>query len=336
MKKKIGTYKRIIIFTLVCSLLSLYIVYEQATQADAISLDIHMERHHNLINGKSEFYNPWQYRIFSAFSVELFSKSLRNFQIDPIISHLIFRIILAMSIFIAFWKYLGALSINNDMLRYTGVIILSYSMSNSTFQSDLSFNTYFDVLFYLIAGYLVLKNRILWIVPLTFLAVLNRETSGFICLIPVIWKSNFKPFWIDRSSLTVSLISLFVFIVVFTSIRYYYGYQEAVGIHGMRNPTEYLFFNFGFKRIYPLLIGTFSIIPIIFLMNFRTLPLFIEKMFWLIVPFWIIIHLTMSTAMETRLFLVPITFVFIPGFLIILRENLLKDKLKYSTKTSGL
>ena len=46
--------------------------------------------------------------------------------------------------------------------------------------SDIQFNTFFDVTFYLLAGLCILQKRFVWIVPITLLAALNRETSGLI------------------------------------------------------------------------------------------------------------------------------------------------------------
>ena len=65
-------------------------------------------------------------------------------------------------------------------------MVLAYAMTYSLFHSDLSFNTYADVFFYLVAGCVVLAGwSNWWLVPIGLLAALNRETSLFISFFPL-------------------------------------------------------------------------------------------------------------------------------------------------------
>jgi hypothetical protein len=50
--------------------------------------------------------------------------------------------------------------------------------------SDFQFNTFFDIMFYLLAGLVVFAGRYKWIVPITILGALNRETSALIPVLP--------------------------------------------------------------------------------------------------------------------------------------------------------
>jgi len=61
--------------------------------------------------------------------------------------------------------------------------LLAFSIKNGFYDNDLSFNTYFDVIFYLSAVLLILKRRYFWVVLLMIPAALNRETSGAIPLL---------------------------------------------------------------------------------------------------------------------------------------------------------
>jgi hypothetical protein len=102
------------------------------------------------------------------------------------------------------------------------------------------------------------------------------------------------------------------------AVRAYFGYQPAVGIHGMTSPKDFFMFNITFFRMYPLLLGTLSVIPIVVMFNLGNLPAILRHWFWLIVPFWFLIHLAKGTAVETRLFLVPQVIIFLPAFLLLI------------------
>src|SRR5687768_879090 len=50
--------------------MSFYCVYEQVADGHGITLEVQKQRHQKLLNGDSEFFNPWQYRIFSPLLVQ--------------------------------------------------------------------------------------------------------------------------------------------------------------------------------------------------------------------------------------------------------------------------
>jgi hypothetical protein len=302
------------LWALLIFLLSLYVVYEHATSPLAVDMERQIQRHEQMIAGTSEFYNPWQYRIFSAYVLESMIRIYKA--VAPgkpeAVPYLALHFAQLILIFILCLMYFQKLGVKNPFLLVAGLLIACFCMSASVFQSDLSFNTYFDIIFYLVAALLILSNRIGWIIPLTVVAALNRETSGFI---PLMVLAPFAFTALDRRKLAIAAASLALFAIVFFSIRLYYGFQPAVGIHGMRSPIEFFMFNVTFFRMYPLLLGTLSIIPIVVLFNLRHIPRILRHWFWLIVPFWFIVHFVKGTAMETRLFLVPQILIFIPAFL---------------------
>ncbi len=296
-------------------IMSAYIVYEHVADPRAISLEKQIERHEMWMAGNSEFYNPWQYRVFSPLLLEgasrIFHKisGLDSKSIPFLFIHFL-QMVIMFYLSMAYYRLLG---VENPFLLISGLVILCYSVASSTFKSDLSFNTYFDIIFYLLAAILVLKKHYLWIVPVTLAAALNRETSGFIPLMMLV------PFSLDQSKrkLTFAAISMLLYVVVFFSVRYHFGFQESQGIHGMTSPSDFLVYNFSFFKLYPLLIGTLCIIPLIFILNLSKVPTQLLWWFWLMVPFWFIIHFLKSTVVETRLFLVPQLLIFLPGFLLL-------------------
>jgi hypothetical protein len=297
-------------------------VYEHATSGVAVDLATQVERHKNMIAGESEFFNPWQYRIFSSLVLQLMIDVYNVVapgkpEIVPYLALSFIQNILIFYLAFAYYKILG---LRNPLLILGGIVVLSYSFASSTFASDLSFNTYFDVIFYLAAGWLILTGRYLWIVPLTMIACLNRETCGFIPLMLIIPYVDKKLGGVTRQQWMIAIGSLVGYAVVFIGVRMYYGYQPALGIHGITSVTDYLLFNLKFFRMYPELIGTFTILPIVVIPGFKKLPVVLQRWFLLIVPFWIVLHLAKSTAVETRLFLVPMALIFVPAFLLLIEE----------------
>jgi hypothetical protein len=308
-------------------LLSFYVLYEHATSPLAVDMQRQIERHEKVIAGQSEFFNPWQYRIFSAGVVEAVIRIYNSVRPggSEAIPYLAVHFVQVVAIFLLCLFYFQKLGLRNPFLLAIGLVISCFCISTSVFQSDLSFNTYFDIIFYLTAALLILTGRIAWIIPLTAIAALNRETSGFIPLMVLApFTTNLAA--IDRRKIVVAAASLVVFAIVFFSVRWYFGFQPAVGIHGMTSPSEFLMFNLTFFRMYPLLLGTLSIVPLVVIFHLAKLPVLLRHWFWLIVPFWFVIHLVKGTAMETRLFLVPQLLIFIPSFLLLIdhwyNENL--------------
>lgn len=303
--------------------LSAYVVYEHATNCLAIDSAVQIERHEKMLAGESEFFNPWQYRVFSMWVLEGFITVYETLvsgrpAILPYLFLHYLQIVLIFYLSIWYFKLLG---LHNYYLIAAGLIILCYSMANSYFKSDLSFNTYFDIAFYLMAAIAIIRGQYLWIIPLTVVAALNRETSGFIplMLLAPFTMSGLKN--TPRQKWLIAGVSLLLFVIVFASVRLYYGYQPGVGIKGMSSSKEFLIFNLTFFRLYPLLIGTLGIVPVIILFGLRELPPILRSWFWLIVPLWFVIHFTKSNAMETRLFLVPQVLIFVPALLLLITGN---------------
>lgn len=307
---------------LLFSILSLYIVYEQAADSNAVDLDTQLVRHERMLAGESEFFNPWQYRIFSTFVVEGFYQAVHFVvpKVDKVTSFLIFRFLQNLLIFFIAYLYYKSLGIRNPWLVLTGICILSFSMAHSVFQSDLSFNTYFDILFYLLSGWLILREKYIWVVPLMLVAALNRETSLLIPALLVVPFIQWKKMTIPGNIFKIGAAAVIVFFMVFIGVRLLYGYPPAEGIHGMKGLSDYLLFNIRFMRMYPELIGTLGFLPIVVVLFLRRLPLRLQQWFWVVCPAWFAIHLAYSTAVETRLFLVPQALIFVPAFLYLIED----------------
>lgn len=313
--------KRGVWFFIIC-LMSAYVLYEHSVSDCAITPKEQIVRHQRMLAGNSEYFNPWQYRILSTVILEgtiRASLFLLPF-LPPIVSYFFLHFAQTVLLLYLCLFYFQRLEIKNPFLLAAGLTIICFCIANSSFRSDFSYNTYFDVIFYLTAALLIIGQRDYWIIPLTFFAALNRETSGFIPLMLIMpfplreWKS------ISKRRLLVTGLSLAVFASVFFAVRAYYGYRSYVGVHGLKSVSDFLVFNFTFFRTYPLLLGTLSVVPILFIMNLTKMPNLLQGWFWLIVPFWFLLHFTQSNAMESRLFLVPHILIFMPGFLLTIEQ----------------
>src|SRR5690606_13069624 len=174
--------------------------------------------------GNSMFFNPWQYRVLCPIIIEglywTFDHTLyRVVEIKGIdlglpgetnekndvtqkmitllknpefikytLVFLIFRFILNVSLLILCYFYFS-LFIKNKQLIVLGLMLATLFMGNSVVDSDLTFNTYMEICLYIAAGIVIVKKlNPLWIILLTFIGVLNRETAAFI---PVLYFFSF-------------------------------------------------------------------------------------------------------------------------------------------------
>jgi hypothetical protein len=224
--------KRKIIFVVLCfTLLSFYPIYKNFYNGAAVST---YERHIAIIEGRSEYFNPWQYRILCPFIIEgmmwVYNNTIdkvypieKNFQfhfeqtseptpetkkfiellqtkgaIKYMVIFLLFRFSLNFLVFtfaFCLWRYF----VSNTWLIFAGLMFLSLAMGNAVIASDLTFNTYLDNVFYLITACLIVYNKNpLWIIPITVLAAFNRETALLIPFMLLISNMNFSSFNIVR------------------------------------------------------------------------------------------------------------------------------------------
>ena len=315
----------------VFALLSAYILYEQAISCIGVGMDIQLQRHARFMAGNAEFFNPWQYRVFSELVLEGFIRFFAGLpmKLHPYTPYFALRLLQNVLIFWVAYHYFQALRIKSWYLLLSGLLLLAFNMSNSNWQADLAFNTYFDVLFYLLAGYIVLKAHPAWIIPLTAVAVLNRETSGFIPFILLLTAFGWRPFRLkDKKRLGYGVAALLLYFLLFVGVRWYFGLRPYQAIHAIDTPWEFFRFNILFFNMYPQLIGTLGIVPLLAVIGLRHWPPFLKGVGLLIVPLWVLIHLFKSMAMETRLFLVPQAFIFIPALLCLVEHEL---KLHFTT-----
>jgi hypothetical protein len=311
------------------------------------------ERHMQFLNRESLFYNPWQYRVLMPWTIEgmyfIYDNTINKvFDIEKKINvylpgdegtkyentrkmlalmktpgfvkyNIVFvalRFLLHLGIFFMCFK-LYRLFVKSDWLIVFGLMFVALSMGNSIFNSDLSFNTYMDILLYLVAAYVILTKRSAWwIIPVMILGALNRETSALILVmfvaskIPVErvwdvvllkWKS-----WPVRDIL-IAVVGGVIFVSIYVAIRSYYGYREP---YKWPVPMGWPNLKWNFASVHTIRtifenVGTYSILPIVCILGFKKLDMFFRKGLLFVALPWFIVHFWTVVGYESRVFMMP-------------------------------
>jgi hypothetical protein len=288
----------------------------------------HYGRHIAQLKGNSPFFNPWQYRVFSTYVVEGWYQILQAtiYRATPeeqtyYNAFKYFRILQHIVIFFSVW-HLYKLFTPNKHLIILMLVFLSGAMAPAAWLGDFTFNTYCDILFYVWGAYLVFtRKHLFWLLPLTFLASFNRETSIFIPFLLVI---NYQGF-LDKKTrvkyLTIFFSCFLIYWIMFLGIRLYYGYQPPADI-GIKTGWPILHFNLTDPKTIMQLLATLSVLPLYTLFQLHKVDLRLQILFWLMVPAWFAAHFLLVWVQETRLFLVPLTIIFIPIILDLIQRSL--------------
>jgi hypothetical protein len=317
-----------IVFVSICVLLfSVLTVYLQVMSLEKpflfyLEQGLQMERHTAVLHGTAV--NPWQYRVFADVLVEATIRLFQNMDIPrPVASAFIsFRFVQNALIFLLAYLYYRKLSLS-PAHALLGLSMLAWGMTYAYYDSDLQFNTYFDIIFYLLAGLLIFIDKPVWIIPLMVCAALNRETSGLIpfMLLALILPFNGKAGSPARKPIIIAAISLAIFAVIFIGLRLIFPNQPVSAPYGHHMGLDLLQYNLFRGITWAQLFATLSIIPALALLAYKKWPAALRIFFWVVVPAWFLIHPFTSVMAETRLFLVPQVLIFIPGALFLLKAD---------------
>lgn len=314
-----------VIFLGCAFLFSLFTVFVQVKALGLSYLEEggQIQRHVAVLQGTAG--DPWQYRVLAEYLVEGVIRVFHRAGIPrPIASAFIsFRVFQNVLIFLLAAIYYRKLGINTYTVLI-GLSLLAWGMTHSLYDSDLQFNTYFDVIFYLLAGIFTLHGRYGLLIPLSGLAALNRETSGLIPFMPISVHVLSRPRnrYLLRKVAMISAAALLVYAGVFIGLRVFYGRRPLITPYGNSPGIELLRYNLGRYITWVQLFATLGLLPILALLSMPRWPRTLYAFFWAIVPIWFAVHLAASVMAETRLFLVPHALVFIPGALFgLMREG---------------
>ncbi len=282
---------------------------------------VQLARHLAVLRGVAP--DPWQYRVLSEYLAEGF---VRFFQLLPGVDALevgfiALRLLQNLAIFLMAFMLYRRIS-GSGALALLGILLAAAAMMNAYYDNDLSFNTYFDVFFYLLALLLIVNRRYNGVILVACLAALNRETSALIPLLLLAALLDEDSPWIRR--ILPFLLSAAVFVIVFLGMRAIYPAGPLYVPYGQAPGYPLLIYNLTRSFTWGQLLQTLGFIPVIGLLFFFKWPRLWQRFFVIVVPAWFVIHFVLSVAAETRLFLVPLLIVFIPGVLFGLKA--LQDK----------
>jgi len=315
-----------IVFVLICMILfSVLTVYLQVMSLEKpflyyLEQGLQIQRHSAVLDGSAP--NPWQYRVLAEHLVEGAIQLFKNLDIaHPVASAFVsFRFLQNILIFGLAYLYYRKLNLPAAH-ALVGLGLLAWGMTYAYYDSDLQFNTYFDIIFYLLAGLLILFDCVVWLIPLMLLAALNRETSGLIPFMALALVFPWKAESPKRKTIIVIAVSLGIFAAIFIGLRLVFPHQEISVPHGHFMGLDLLRYNLFRAITWSQLFATLSILPALALLAYKKWPLALRTFFWVVAPVWFLVHPFTSVMAETRVFLVPQALIFIPGALFLLQGH---------------
>lgn len=340
---------------LIIAWMAMYPIYTSYYKAYAIE---QYERHRAHMEGHSMFFNPWQYRVLCPMLIEgiyqVFDHTV--YRVVPVhgvnlglpgdtsgkndvtqkmvvmlknpefikysIVFVGFRFLLNILVLWLAFQYLS-LFVRNRLMVWMSIMLLVLFMGNSVVDSDLTFNTYMDIAVYLMAGLVIMKGyNYWWILPITIVGVLNRETS---ILIPALffcaktdwskWPRIGKILFYDSRAFIVTAVSYTAFVIIFVYIRMYYGYEpQSTWRMAAGWPMLKLnLFSAVSVKTYMEMFGVLGFLPIWCILFFKSMNKRLKIFFLVLVPIWFGVHIASAIGYQTRLFLVPVVMVFLPA-----------------------
>jgi hypothetical protein len=270
--------------------------------------------HKNLIAG--DVRDPYQYRVLTEYFVALvrYINHALGIPHPDAIGFVMVRSLQNVLIFLLCSIYYRRLGLNL-IATLLSLSILAWAMANAFWDSGLKFDTYSGIIFYLLAGLLLMDRKYAWTLVLMVFAAANRETCGLIAV--MMCGTMLMDSWPNRPGnrqIAMGVGAFVIFAIVYFGIRAAYGPRELVTAYGITGGGIALMkFNFGRLRTWVQLFNTHSIIPLIALFCMRRWPPILRTYFWAVVPVWAFVHLFFSTLAESRLVLVPFALVLLPG-----------------------
>lgn len=289
-------------------------------QEQALGLDYlrenQMSRHRQILDNTAP--NPWQYRVFSAWVLEgmLIAARVIGVPDAAVVTQLALRLFQNATLFVLaalFYRRLGL----RPPAVVVGLMLLGWPMCTMFYDSDLSFNVYFDAIIYLSGAILILAGRPLLLLPLMVVGALNRET---VALLPALLLAHaslatpFRALWRSHEFRIAVALGL-IWLGIYVGLRVHFGVRpwsvwglEPAGlpmlIHNLSNPYRML-------RV----ALTLSVLPLLGAVYLRALPPVLQAFGVVLVPIWFVVHFSMVIVDETRIFLVPLVLVLAPAAL---------------------
>lgn len=278
--------------------------------------DQEMGRMTSMVQGTSG--TPWQYRQVMAHVVLwLVGVSQKVGVPRPVgttfVAVRLLQNFLVFALAVLYYRKLGL----STYTALIGISLAAWGMVHSHYDNGMSFDTYTDIIFFLIAALLILRGSYAWLIPLMPIAALNRETSGCIPLMLLASQLELRPRpRVSRSVIGYFLVTMGIYAVVIVGLRLHYGLRPYIVPTCGKSPFwPLLIFNLTWYRTWVFMFATLGLLPLMAAISYRAFPRPLKAFLWAIVPLWIVIMFPFAQVAETRLFLVPQILVFVPGAL---------------------
>jgi hypothetical protein len=262
--------------------------------------------------------DPWQFRVASEWLAKESERAAKAVGFgDPATFGLLgFRVLQNVVIFALAWLLYRRFGLTRAAAAL-GLALLAYAMTRSGYHAGLTFDTYGDLAVYLAAGVLILDRRYAWIVPLTIVGAINRETCGLVPLMLAATGLRLGRRTPEgRRALLLGLAALAAFAVTVAAVRVVVGPGHLIIPYGKHHGFELFGYNVGRGVTWQNIFETVTIVPMIALYRVREWPPALRTFALAVVPIWLVVHLFGAVLAETRLLLVPYALVAIPGALI--------------------
>jgi len=261
---------------------------------------------------------PWQYRVLTDRVVLGACRLAESFNLPrPVgLTFVALRLLQNLALFALAYAFYHRLGIS-PYLILLGLSAMAWGMTQANYGSTLAFDAYTDILFYLAAALALLAGRYWWIIPITLLAALNRETSGLIPVMALAFAYSQKRQGHDKRSLfRPAAIALGLYFLIFAGLRLGYGVRPWAGDEAGADPTfGFLLHNLSSDIAWGHAAGVLGVVPVLALLTYRAWHPILRPLFWSIVPMWMVVHLLLVPLDESRALLLPQILLFIPGLL---------------------
>lgn len=261
--------------------------------------------------------DPWRFRLLSEWAVDGVLRLTRALGVPhPVaVAFLGFRVLQNALIFALAWVYYRRLG-SRRFVAAVGLALVAWAFTQALLHAGLAFNTYSDIAFYLLAALLIMDRRYAWIVPLTVLAALNRETAG---LIPLMLVAHGVSLGVrtpeGRRAALLGGAALVAFGVTIAVVRLAVGPADLILGNGHHPGFDMFRYNVFRGLTWNYLFQTLNLLPLLALVVLPSWPRTLKVIGLAVAPIWLLVHVFTGVLAESRLVLVPMVLVFVPGVL---------------------
>lgn len=212
------------------------------------------------------------------------------------------------------YVYYGQLRIESRF-RLVGIGLLTGLISlqlGTLGPNGFSLDRFFDAIFYLLAGSLVLQDRERWIPILIAVAIANRETAVFMPTL-ILARYPLTSLLTSRQgkrALSIAAIAWAVAALVYIAIHVYYGphprtedsyWGPRMFLRSLSMPGQTAF-----------LLAAINLLPVLTLLVLKDADAFLQRLFWMVVPLWFAVHIWAARLGEGLMYLAPLALIGVP------------------------